>query len=309
MGQQLFDLYSVVLMFSRSALSSCRVSRKVQCLSSPTRSLASVASTSSAIPSPPPPRQKSASGTLKPVLNTAVILTRSPIITRTPTPFERTYFGYHARIQRALHNPFPYDFYFKPGSLLEGRFREKEREREREAFGGPRKTSTTAEEGAEDAPAAAKDVEVLGGEEEVTTVPREHESDRNGDVKDLNRQGERNLHLLILGKNASGKHVWRFPQGGLEQDELLHEAAQRDLHAECGAKMDTWIVSRNPIGVHQPSPEEQLYVFFYKARILSGQVHPDGNNVTDFAWLTKQEIEPRVERPYWLGIKDMLADF
>lgn len=53
----------------------------------------------------------------------------------------------------------------------------------------------------------------------------------------------------------------------------------------------------------------QTYYFFYKAHILSGQVHPDGKNVTDFAWLTKQEIESRVEKAYWLGVKDMLADF
>ena len=45
------------------------------------------------------------------------------------------------------------------------------------------------------------------------------------------------------------------------------------------------------------------------AHILSGQVQPNGKSVTDFAWLTKQEIESRVEKSYWLGVKDMLADF
>src|SRR6266849_3783603 len=62
------------------------------------------------VAAPPAPRPK---------LHTAVILNRSPILTRTPTSFERAYYAYQARIQRALHNPFPHDFYFKPGSLLE----------------------------------------------------------------------------------------------------------------------------------------------------------------------------------------------
>ena len=40
----------------------------------------------------------------------------------------------------------------------------------------------------------------------------------------------------------------------------------------------------------------QLYTFFLKAHILAGQVRPNGQNVTDFAWLTKQELEECVCR-------------
>ena len=53
----------------------------------------------------------------------------------------------------------------------------------------------------------------------------------------------------------------------------------------------------------------QTYVFFYKAHILQGQVRPDKKNILDFAWLTKQEIKPRVDEGYWTGVKDMLSDF
>ena len=53
----------------------------------------------------------------------------------------------------------------------------------------------------------------------------------------------------------------------------------------------------------------QLYTFFLKAHILAGQVRPNDQNVTDFAWLTKQEIEPRVEKDYWASVKDILSDF
>ena len=52
----------------------------------------------------------------------------------------------------------------------------------------------------------------------------------------------------------------------------------------------------------------QLYTFFLKAHILAGQVRPDGKNVTDFAWLTKEEIETRVDKDYWAGVRDMLSD-
>jgi len=42
---------------------------------------------------------------------------------------------------------------------------------------------------------------------------------------------------------------------------------------------------------------------------MAGQVRPDGKQIYDFAWLTKQEIPSRVDEDYWLGIKDMLSDF
>lgn len=93
--------------------------------------------------------------------------------------------------------------------------------------------------------------------------------------------------------------------------------------------MDTWVVSRNPIGVYKPtidsiSPSQvsaslihancvlillQIYVFFYKAHIMAGQARPDGKNILDFAWLTKEEIQPRVDQQYWSGVRDMLSDF
>ena len=96
--------------------------------------------------------------------------------------------------------------------------------------------------------------------------------------------------------------------------------------------MDTWIVGKTPIGVFQPprdiptaqeAPDVsilfssklyfwnyvQRYVFFFKAHIMAGQVHPAKANIKTFAWLTKQEIEPRVDKHYWEGIRDMLSDF
>jgi large subunit ribosomal protein L46 len=41
---------------------------------------------------------------------------------------------------------------------------------------------------------------------------------------------------------------------------------------------------------------------------MAGQVRP-GESIQDFAWVTKQEVEKRVENPYWQGVKDMLSDY
>lgn len=236
------------------------------------RSLATVsdiAGPSSSSPKRPPNSSQNPS---KPTINAAVILNRSPIITRTPSLFERSYYSYHARIQRALFNPFPSEFYFKAGSLLEGKFVEEEQERERLTFGGPtfvRRKGTTTDADA----GAAGSAEVIGEAKTEEPMPRVHEADIKGDVRSLDRQGERNIYLLLQGRDPAGNSAWRFPQGGIQEGELLHEvcvgaivllpctsphasgiqAAERDLHAECGKLMDTWVVSRNPIGVYEPS--------------------------------------------------------
>jgi large subunit ribosomal protein L46 len=41
---------------------------------------------------------------------------------------------------------------------------------------------------------------------------------------------------------------------------------------------------------------------------MAGQVRP-AEGIRDFAWLTKQEIEQRLDQGYWENIKDMLSDF
>ncbi|KAF9452826.1 hypothetical protein P691DRAFT_696140 [Macrolepiota fuliginosa MF-IS2] len=247
----------------------------------------------------------------KPRLSTAIILNRSPILTRSPTSFENAYYTYQARVRRALHQPFPYDFYFKQGSLLETRFNLEEKDREKASF-GPTFVQDDYQDLAkvEADKAAVKLLAQQEGEGE-SLAPREHPSDKSGDIKSLDRAGERNLYLLLKSKE-NGKDVWRFPQGGVETTDFLHQAAQKDLHAECGEGIDTWIVSRAPIGVYKPpqsdpsAPED--VVFFYKAHIMAGQVRP-AEGIQDFAWLTKQEIEQRLDKDYWGNVKDMLSDF
>ncbi|KAI0057128.1 50S ribosomal subunit L30 [Artomyces pyxidatus] len=298
-------------MSSRTLLASCRPhSKGVRSLR---RSLATEAGPAPGTSTPPPPPTRPKQPP-RASLQTSVILNRSPILTRTPTLFERAYYSYQARIQRALHNPFPYDFYFKQGSLLESKFNLEERRRDRKAFGPGFGADSR------DAPGAgvtAEDLKKFGQDEEENTVSRTHASDVSGDVKSLDRKGQRNLYLLLQRKEGD-KQVWTLPQGAVEQGELLHKAAERDLQAACGQAMDTWIVSRNPIGLYEiypptpptdPSIPPKTSVFFFKAHIMAGQVHADGKSVLDFAWLTKEEIEPRVDKKYWNGIKDMLSDF
>ncbi|KAI5124065.1 hypothetical protein M0805_003892 [Coniferiporia weirii] len=243
-----------------------------------------------------------------PRLAVGVLLNRSPILTRTPGKFEREFYRYQQRIQRALHNPFPYEFYFKQGSLLEAQFTRDEIRRERRAFG------EDFVKDAKDKAALLMNVETTG-EEDEKPMPRRSEADEKRDVKSLDRHGSRNLYLLVKAPPGD-KYEWRFPKGYVEAGEYLHDAAKRDLHAECGPHINTWVVGRRPVGLFEYEYEgnaDPQYsgekIFFYKAHIFAGQVQTAERSISDFAWLTKEEIESRVSKEYWLGTKDMLSDF
>lgn len=43
-----------------------------------------------------------------------------------------------------------------------------------------------------------------------------------------------------------------------------------------------------------------------KARVMAGQVKPDGKTVVDWVWVTKDEIKRYVSKPYWNSIQAML---
>jgi large subunit ribosomal protein L46 len=182
---------------------------------------------SSSIDSIPPRKPQ------RPRINVAIILNRSPLITRTPSVFERAYYAYQARIRRALHNPFQYDFYFKQGSPLEIQFNSEERKRERKAFGAP------FGEVEENLDQVEKDENVgimvdsqadqrEGAGEKI--MPRRHKADEQNDVRSLDREGQRNLYLLLLQKNPT-KQLWRFPQGIVEKGQVLHHVRMKfQLH-------------------------------------------------------------------------------
>lgn len=179
------------------------------------RSLATeVGAASSTLCAPTPPLSTTQPTTTrsKPLLEASVIVNRSPTITCSPSRFEKTFFQYQSRIARALHNPFPYEFYFKQGSPLEAQFNIEERKRERQAFGRlTRATWDTTEANLE----AAE----LAKEEVGKRATRFTEADKRKDLHSLDRRGERNLYLIT--KSEGG--LWSFPRAAIKKGEFLHQ--------------------------------------------------------------------------------------
>jgi len=163
-------------------------------------------------PTPPLSTTRPTATRSKPLLEASVIVNRSPTITRSPSRFEKTFFQYQSRIARALHNPFPYEFYFKQGSPLEAQFNIEERKRERQAFGRLTRTMWDATEANLEAAELAK-------EEVGKRATRFTEADKRKDLHSLDRRGERNLYLVT--KNEDG--LWSFPRAAIRKGEFLHQ--------------------------------------------------------------------------------------
>jgi len=123
-----------------------------------------------------------------------------------------------------------------------------------------------------------------------------------------------------VGGVASGLFLSTLSWGGegsLANDE---QAAERVLVQTAGVNMNTWIVGRVPVGHHIINPytnresgeleQQGVRTFFMKGRIMAGQANLKGNlyGLSEFKWLTKQEVKKHVADKYWSYVKNMMAD-
>ncbi|GAA5947691.1 hypothetical protein JCM3765_001037 [Sporobolomyces pararoseus] len=235
----------------------------------------------------------------------AALLSRPPLVLPSLSPFERSYYAYQRKIHRALSKPLETStgWFFKKGSTAEKSFVQFDKKVEKE-------------NGNEDdmRPFEMAREEVEGASE---VMAKETAADKSGDVKSLERKADRTVYLLLKKKRS--QHAWQFPQGGVEGDESLVEAARRELAEETGPNMDVWTVGRVPAGAYSYAfPAEHVKrnpgndsarVFFMPMRVVRGQAVPNQKEgLIDFAWLTKEEIKEKVDEKYWQAVEPMLSD-
>ncbi|KAK3987910.1 39S mitochondrial ribosomal protein L46-domain-containing protein [Cladorrhinum sp. PSN332] len=342
-----------------------RSSRRAVCLqcSSPSPSIpsrfysaeaAAPQPTSTSTPPPPPPPPPTTTSPAKPApvsnpnpyrIKSGVILTRAPILTRLPTPFEASFYLYQKRLNERLSAPFRKDFYFKQDTALDLDWRIKLKER----HGVPAKDigrynprgrmswndevlvgSTTSDPEAivesllKDAEVrVSEDGEEIAAEERVPVerpLPRRTEADEKNDVKRLDRRLDETLYLVVRrGDDGEKGGEWGFPEGQVPTEEVLHQTAKRVLTESAGPNMNTWIVGRVPVA-HRVAAEPEFAedgktlkqpgekTFYLKGRIMAGQadLKDNAHGLTDFKWLTKDELKETLSRDMWDSVKGML---
>ncbi|PYH96974.1 CAF1 family ribonuclease [Aspergillus ellipticus CBS 707.79] len=289
----------------------------------------------------PPSTPTSTFPVVKPAytINAGVVLSRPPQITRDLTDFEKSYYFYQKRLNERLTLPFTKYFYFKRGTPADEDWKRKIRERRTpsrdignydayspEAWNDELLVGSPEAEPAHQVEALVSDAEsTVNATSQDTSkkeeIPRPYsrvtEADSKGDLKSLNRALQRTLYLLVQSKEG----YWKFPSSPVEVDETLRQAAERTLAQSVGVNMNTWMVGYHPVGHHVYNVRNQNKLksetasagdktFFMKTRIMAGQADLEANvqNLTDFKWLSREEIAKFVRPHYYASIKNMLAE-
>lgn len=99
---------------------------------------------------------------------------------------------------------------------------------------------------------------------------------------------------------------------------ILQQAAARVLEQAAGVNMNTWMVGRVPVAHHVVKPKYKQdstleskgsKTFLLKGRIFAGQADIKNNalGVTDFMWLTQDELKKHFDADYFMSIKNMFS--
>lgn len=227
-------------------------------------------------------------------IGTYLLLSRLPTILPSPTPFESSVYAYNAKLERALSQPFPRDLYFKKGSAAETQFLEDEKERQ-----AARKGDAKVNEQLSSVP--------LSSAQSQTLTSRKTQADETNDVRSLQRKLERTLFLVIKGGKAGEQ--WTLPHSvfSTNSSESLHSAAHASVTDLLGEDMDIWMVTNYPIGIiekHLEAAKGKGYVM--RGHIVAGNAVPKTKDV-DYAWLTRDELQNRLQDSVWKDVKDLLS--
>ncbi|KAK4204431.1 39S mitochondrial ribosomal protein L46-domain-containing protein [Triangularia verruculosa] len=290
--------------------------------------------------SQPPPPPSPGPGPSPYHIKSALILTRPPLLTRLPTPFESSFYLYQKRLNERLVAPFRKDYYFKQDTAhdLEWRIKIKERHgvpakdigrynpRGRMAWNDEVLVGSTASSPSTLTEVLLKDAEVRVSEdgeliapEEIVPVekpmPRRTEADDKDDKTRLDRKLDETLYLVVK-HGRTGK--WGFPMEQVTTEEALHHTAKRALQEAAGVNMNAWIVGRVPVAHRVVAPEVEPEtkklvrrgdkIFYLKGRIMAGQADLSGNTqgLTEFRWLTQREMKKVLPEEVWESVKGMV---
>lgn len=101
---------------------------------------------------------------------------------------------------------------------------------------------------------------------------------------------DQNKVLLIGAKDENGQIFWSFPKGHQESGETDIETATRETLEEVG--LDVEIIDRTPIIVSHLIDDGRVvkYIYLFLAKISSGAVQPQANEVEYWQWVDFDEV-------------------
>lgn len=130
-------------------------------------------------------------------------------------------------------------------------------------------------------------------------APRITEADHKNDFTSTERKLDHSL-TLIVEQTLGNDKIFLLPQGKIQTNETLYDAAQRVVKELCGDEIQTTILGKAPCGLHKYKYPKAIRrdvvgakVFFYRAILKGGQVD---EKCANFEWLDKVELLAKVDK-------------
>lgn len=276
-------------------------------------------------------------------IKSSLILSRTPIVTKDISEFEKLFYNYQEELERRLMWTFPKWFYFKKGTVAEREFTQAQKYPIPSARGVwfpngvpdikhgrdrrfkqdvilPKKHIELEESNSSSASSDAAELNDLDNVgRPIKPNSRITKFDESNDQTSLERKLPRTLYLLIKESNGN----WKFPSFNVEssnEDNGLHKIAEDGLRLIGGDKINTWTVSNSPAAVikydsngkvvENNNDQNLTREFLIKSHIIAGKfdLQKSNKSVTDFKWLVKEEIKELVDKSYYSKIEHLLND-
>ncbi|KAL8587149.1 hypothetical protein ACOMHN_026117 [Nucella lapillus] len=234
-------------------------------------------------------------------LVSAVCLQRHPVVTTELTELEQRYKDLMTDLE--LENSILSDHELhalEDKAIAEKRLQAEENEQGEGEVEGARVTALDLEDAWE---ADAKD---------FTPAPRITEDDKTDNVRSLDRKLDQSLFLLVK-QTLGDKGHWVFPQGPRLDGESMRQAAERVLQSHCGDGATAQFVGNAPCGFYQYTFPQAANmgtgakVFFFKVWYREGDMAPTDPSITDYMWVTQDQLPQFCSKAYLKSAKEFLV--
>ena len=130
-------------------------------------------------------------------------------------------------------------------------------------------------------------------------------ADKENNRRSLHRKMDSRLFYIV--KKANTPFEWQFPYVEWQTGENLRATAERASQVHV-PQFSVYYISNSPDAHHDFSAEKKINrIFFYRGYHVSGKPSV-GEDVIDYAWVTKDELVEYLQPAFYDSVKNILQE-